>query len=48
VASSEALDVLHWAMCPALHHRIGMVIKVAMNSPEFFIIAIYLFANTLN
>jgi hypothetical protein len=28
VASSEACDVLHWAMHPALHCRIHMVIKI--------------------
>jgi hypothetical protein len=39
VASCEALDVLHWAMCPALHCRIHMVIKVASNLPAFFVIA---------
>jgi hypothetical protein len=28
VASSEACDVLHWAMHPALHCRIHMVIEI--------------------
>jgi hypothetical protein len=31
VASSEALDKLHWVMCSALYHRILMVIKIANN-----------------
>ena len=35
VASSEALDVLHWAMCPALHRRIPMAIKIASVFPAF-------------
>jgi hypothetical protein len=48
MASSEALDVLHWAMHPALHCRIRMVIKVASNSPAFFIVADYLFAHKLS
>jgi hypothetical protein len=43
--SSEALDVLHWAMCPASHRRICMVIEVASNLPAFFIVANYLFAH---
>ena len=30
VASSEALDVLHWAMCPALYRRICMAIEVVV------------------
>jgi hypothetical protein len=29
VASHEATDVLHWAMCPASHRRIRMAIKIA-------------------
>jgi hypothetical protein len=48
VASSEALDVLYWAMHPALHHPIRMVIKVASNLPAFFVVANYLFAHKLN
>ncbi len=48
VASSEVLDVLHWAMCPALHRRIRMVIKVASDLPAFFVIADYLFAHNLS
>jgi hypothetical protein len=48
VASHEALDVLHWARCPALHCRICMVIEVASNLPAFFVIADYLFAHKLS
>jgi hypothetical protein len=48
VASSEALDVLHWAMRPALHRRIGMVIKVTSNSPALFVVTDYLFAHKLS
>jgi hypothetical protein len=29
VASIEARDVLHWAMCPASHRRIRMTIEIA-------------------
>jgi hypothetical protein len=29
VALHEATDALYWAMCPALHHRIHMAIKIA-------------------
>jgi hypothetical protein len=47
-ASSEALDVLHWAMCPALPRCIGMVIEVASNSPAFFVVTDYLFAHKLS
>jgi hypothetical protein len=48
VASSEALDVLHWAMHPALHRCICMVIEVASNLPAFFVVADYLFAHNLS
>jgi hypothetical protein len=36
VASSEALDVLHRVMHPALYRRIRIAIKIASNFPEFF------------
>ena len=35
VASSEALDLLHWAMRPALHRRIRMVIAIVIDLPAF-------------
>jgi hypothetical protein len=39
VASSEALYVLHWAMCPVSYRRIiRMVIEMASSFPLFFII----------
>jgi hypothetical protein len=28
VALHEATDALNWAMCPTLHHRIRMAIKI--------------------
>jgi hypothetical protein len=39
VASSEALDVLHWVMCPASYRHIRMAIKIASDLPAFFVIA---------
>ena len=48
LASSEALDVLHWAMRPVLHRRIRMVIKIASNLPAFIVVADYLFAHNLS
>jgi hypothetical protein len=48
VASREALDVLHWAMRPASHRRICMVIEVASNLPAFFVVADYLLAHNLS
>ena len=33
LASSEALVVLHWAMRPALHRRIRMVVEIVVNLP---------------
>jgi hypothetical protein len=47
-ASNEALDVLHWAMCLASHHRIRTVIKVTSNLPAFFVVADYLFKHNLS
>jgi len=38
VALSEALDVLYQAMRPALYRRIRMAIKIASNSPAFFVV----------
>jgi len=38
VASSEALDVLHREIRPASYRRIRMAIKIASNSPAFFVI----------
>ena len=36
VASSEAQDVLHRAMRPALYRCITMAIEIAIDSPAFF------------
>jgi len=38
VASSEAPDVLHQAMRPALYRRICMAIKTASNLLTFFVV----------
>jgi hypothetical protein len=38
VALSEALDVLHQAMRPALYCRIRMAFKIASYSPAFFVV----------
>ncbi len=35
VASIEALDVLHWAMCPTLHRHNPMAIDIANDFPAF-------------
>jgi hypothetical protein len=48
VASSEALDVVHWAMHPAWHRRIRMVIKIVVNLPAFFVASISLLATTIS
>ncbi len=42
VASSEALDLLHWAMCTVTYRRIAMAIKTATFSGV--IVDCYLFA----
>jgi hypothetical protein len=47
VASSEALDVLHWAMHPALDRHIRMVIKTASDLPAFFVNVDFVVANNL-
>jgi hypothetical protein len=38
LASSEARDLLHRAMHPASYCRIRKVIKIASDSPAFFVI----------
>jgi hypothetical protein len=37
VASSEAPDVIYRAMRPASYHCIAMAIKIATDSPAFFV-----------
>jgi hypothetical protein len=39
VASQEATDVLHQAMCIEPYCPGGMVIKIVVDSPAFFLIA---------
>jgi hypothetical protein len=45
VASSETLDVLHWGMCPVLHHWIPMAIKIASDFPVFVCIDSFVVAH---
>jgi hypothetical protein len=47
VASSEALDVLHWAMHPASYCRIRMAIEIASNLPAFFFVVFSLLATII-
>ena len=44
VSLSEAQDVLHRAMHPTSHHRNLMSIKIACDSPAFFVVVDLLFA----
>jgi hypothetical protein len=37
VASSEALDVLYRAMCPASYRCIAMAIEIVVDLPAFFL-----------
>ncbi len=37
VALHEATDALHWVVCPALHCRISMAIKIASGWRVFFV-----------
>jgi hypothetical protein len=47
LASSEALDVLHRAMCPALYRCIAMAIEIIVNLPAFLSPPISLSPTTL-
>jgi hypothetical protein len=47
VALSEALDVLHWAMSPALYCGICMAIEIASNLPAFFFVVYSLLPTTI-
>jgi len=38
VALNEALDMLHWAMCPELYCHICIAIKIASDLPAFFVV----------
>ena len=48
LASSEALVVLHWAMRPALHRCIRMVVEIVVKLPAFFVASISLLATTIS
>jgi hypothetical protein len=48
VASSEALDVLHWVIRPALYRRIRMAIDIVVDLPELFVALISLSATILS
>jgi hypothetical protein len=48
VAQSEALDVLYWAMRPALYRRIRMAIEIACDSTAIFVVAVLLLPITIN
>jgi hypothetical protein len=41
VASSEALDLLHWAMCTVVYWRIAMAIKMASFAGVFVDFCLY-------
>ena len=45
---SEALDVLHLAMCPASYRCIAMAIEIVVDLPEFFVLSISLLAITIS
>jgi hypothetical protein len=47
VAYSEARDVLHQAVCPALYRHIRMVIKITSTFPAFFFVVNSVVANNL-
>jgi hypothetical protein len=48
VASSEAQNVFHWVMHPALHCCINMAIKIASDLPVFFVVVYLLFAHNVS
>jgi hypothetical protein len=48
VASSEALDVLYRAMCPASYRCITMAIEIVVDLPAFFVSSIPLLATTIS
>jgi hypothetical protein len=48
VASSEALVVPNWAMRPASHRRIRMVVEIVIDLPAFFVASISLLATTIS
>jgi hypothetical protein len=44
--SSEALDVLHQAMCPASYRCIAVAIEIVVDLPAFFVLSMLLLATT--
>jgi len=48
LASSEALVVLHRAMCPASHRRIRMGVEIIVDLPAFFVVSILLLATIID
>jgi len=48
VASSEALDVLRWAMHPALYSCIAIAIEIIIDLTAFFVASILLLATTIS
>jgi hypothetical protein len=48
VALSEALDVLHRAMRPALYRCIAMAIEIIVNLPDFFVSSVSFLATTIS
>jgi hypothetical protein len=47
VASSEAPDVIHQAMRPASYRLTCMAIKIASDSPAFFVVVDSFFAHVM-
>jgi hypothetical protein len=47
VASSEALDMLYWAMRPAFYRCIAMAIEIAIDLPAFFVAVDLLLPTTI-
>jgi hypothetical protein len=45
VASSEALNVLYWTMCPASYRCITMAIEIASDLPSFCVVANFIVAH---
>jgi hypothetical protein len=48
VALSEALDVLHRAICPVLYRRIRMAIEIVVDLPDFLVALISLLTTTIS
>jgi hypothetical protein len=47
VASSEAWEVVHWAMHPTFYGHMRMVIKITSTFPAFFAVVDSVVANNL-